>query len=179
MNFIAKLAERLFGPANSLATCGKDACGAEARTDQGYVSLPGSRQWSPGAPKPVNEENWISCHHCGRKIPGAMDWTIEEGRQKHFGTWTYVCPLCEASHVGTPIWSEDCTAQQTCHECGAELGQSFQCPKCSFPRGWMRVDCPTCKKRHPVFAPHWVARCDLFHLECVHCKSQFVSLCIC
>jgi len=180
MNFITKLWEGLFGrtrPPKWVQTPTED----DASTDPGYFQLPGSRQWSPppAIPNPVNEAGWKPCHACGRKIPVVMDETLEDGQIKSFGTWTCVCPFCGASHVGTPVWSEEKKRQEKCHECDAAVGELYQCPTCWFPRGWMRVDCPNCGKPHPIFAPHWVDSCDTFHLECVHCKSEFVSLCIC
>src|SRR5262245_23662683 len=81
------------------------------------------------------------------------------------GTWTYVCPFCGHAHVGTPSDQADFQSQATCHECGTDLDAFSQCPKCLFPRGWMTVQCPYCSNRQPVFAPHWVAHCDMFTLE--------------
>jgi hypothetical protein len=95
------------------------------------------------------------------------------------GTWTYVCPFCGHCQVGSPDDSPDIRAQTACHECGTALGAAFQCPKCSFPRGWVTVPCPFCGNRQPVYAPHWVFHCDMFTLECVKCEAAFDSYCIC
>ena len=109
----------------------------------------------------VNKANWKPCESCGRNIPVDVDWlSNEDGKCVETGTWTYVCPFCAHSHVGTPQRGRDIEAQRTCHECGAELGEHYQCPNCSLPRGWKRVDCPLCGNRQPVFMPHWVDWCD-------------------
>src|SRR5262249_4634306 len=134
---------------------------------QGYHVTPGGRQWSSAPRQPVDKSRWKPCQACSRLIPVVA------------GTCSYVCPFCGQGRVGTPDDSPDSLAQTACHECGAELGDSFQCRKCSFPRGWMTVQCPYCGARQAVHAPHWVAHCDLFTLECVKCESRFDSLCIC
>ena len=95
------------------------------------------------------------------------------------GTVTYVCSRCDHAHVGTPSWTGDAKRQTRCHRCDAELGDAYQCPKCSYPRGWMRVSCPYCSNEQPVHAPHWVVHCDLFRLECVKCGGLYQSLCMC
>src|SRR5262249_22708244 len=147
---------------------------------QGYRVTPGGLQWSPAPRQPVDKSRWKPCHACGRLIPVVEDWVtrivevrtasqrdfegtaIEEGMTypieavERAGTSTYVCPFCGHCHVGTPTDSLDIRAQTACHECGSDLGASFQCPKCSFPRGWMTVQCPYCGNRQPVNAPHWV-----------------------
>lgn len=135
--------------------------------EDGYHELPGSRQWPAWAKKPVDKSKWQECEECGRKTPVVKR------------TDTYVCPHCGHSHVGVEDWSDNVRRQATCHVCETELGENYQCPKCSYPRGWMRVDCPFCGNKQPVNAPHWVVGCDLFTLECVKCESQFISLCIC
>jgi hypothetical protein len=171
----------------------------------GYRVTPGGLQWSPGPRQPVDKSRWKPCDSCSRLIPVIEDWVgrivevrtagqrtgdpdgtiIEEGVTypiydwEPAGTWTYVCPFCGHCHVGTPGDSPDLRAQMACHECGTDLGSAFQCPKCSFPRGWMTVQCPNCGNRQPVNAPHWVVCCDMFTLECVKCESVFESLCIC
>jgi hypothetical protein len=147
---------------------------------EGYYRLPSTMQWTPGSPQRTDKEKWKSCEQCGRSIPIELDWHVTtDGQIEEAGTWSYVCPFCSHCHVGTPFWSEDAKKQERCHECGTKLGESYQCGHCSFPRGWMRVDCPICKHRQPVCAPHWLVQCDLFHLECVRCESVFDSLCIC
>jgi hypothetical protein len=172
---------------------------------QGYHVTPGGLQWSPAPQRPVDKSRWKPCHACGLLIPVVKDWVtriteirtagqrtwdpdgtvIEEGvihpitTAETAGTWTYVCPFCGHCHVGTPSDSPDIRAQAACHECGTDLGTGFQCPKCSFPRGWMTVQCPYCGNRQPVYAPHWVVHCDAFTLECVECECVFNSLCIC
>ena len=145
-----------------------------------YYELPGTRQWSPGAIERVDKTKWKRCEACERSIPVDHDGlTGADGFLVDAGTWTYICPFCSHCHVGTPVWNQDTKRQQTCHECGTELAEHYQCPQCSFPRGWMRVNCPYCGNRQPVCAPHWVAHCDLFSLECVRCEKVFYSLCIC
>jgi hypothetical protein len=76
-------------------------------------------------------------------------------------------------------WDVDAKTQQQCHECGTGLRDAYQCPQCGFPRGWVRVACPDCGYKQPVWAPHWVVHCDMFTLECVRCESVFHSLCLC
>src|SRR5262245_24911914 len=138
---------------------------------EGYHRLPGTMQWTPGKPKRVDKTKWKPCEHCGSSIPVKLDWIeTTDGRLEDAGTWTYVCPVCNHCHVGTPDWNEDTKKQEACHECETKLGEAYQCPNCSFPRGWMRVECPYCKNRQPVFAPHWVVYCDRFTLECVRCE---------
>lgn len=172
---------------------------------RGLQLTPGGFQWSPGVRLPVNKSGWKPCHACGRVIPVVEDYVtrvsevrtggqrtsdpngtvIEDGVSyavrtvERTGTSTYVCPSCGQCQVGTPGDSRDLRAQKTCHECGTDLGAAFQCPRCSFPRGWMTVTCPHCDSRQPVNAPHWVVGCDLFTLECVRCECVFSSLCIC
>ena len=146
---------------------------------QGYHRLPATWQ-SPTASRPVDKETWRECHECGSLTPVKQDWRGQpDGTVTNAGTYTYVCPHCAHSHVGTPEWNEGSKSQERCHECGSELGDLYQCPKCSYPRGWMRVKCPTCSHTQPVHAPHWVVHCDVFHLECINCGSTFDSLCIC
>jgi hypothetical protein len=147
---------------------------------EGYHRLPGTLQ-SPTPARPVDKTHWQTCGSCSRYIPVIEDRVLQpDGTLANAGTCTYVCPFCSHCHVGTPdTWSGDAEAQARCHNCDTELGDSYQCPKCSFPRGWMRVNCPYCGNSQPVYAPHWVVGCDTFHLECVKCESAFVSLCIC
>jgi transcription elongation factor Elf1 len=172
---------------------------------QGYHVTPGGQQWSTAPRKPVDKSRWKPCHACSRLIPvvevrgdrivevrtasqrpSDPDSTvIEEGLSRLVesvepaATWSYVCPFCGHGQVGTPGDSPDSQAKAACHECGAELGDSFQCRECSFPRGWMTVQCRYCGARQAVHAPHWVDHCDLFTLECVKCESRFDSPCIC
>jgi hypothetical protein len=172
---------------------------------QGYQQTPGGLQWAPAPRQPVEKSRWKPCHGCGRLIPVEKDYLIRPGEPGTAGqrtsdpdgtvidqgatqmgktverldTWSYVCPFCGHCHVGTPGNHPDLQAQKACHECGSDLGAAYQCPRCSFPRGWMTVACPYCGNRQPVLAPHWVVACDTFILECVKCESQFCSLCIC
>ena len=162
----------------------------------GFHMTPGFAQWSPGPRQPVDRSGWKPCHGCGRPVPvvrdrasrggapvpGADQPTPDENEAvvaEGPDTWTYVCPFCGHCHVGTPGDSPDLRAQTACHDCGTDLGGAYQCPTCSFPRGWMTVGCPYCGNRQPVFAPHWVVHCDVFTLECVRCETVFHSLCIC
>ncbi len=148
--------------------------------DDSYHRLPGTIQWTPRAPAPVDKAEWKSCENCNRLIPVTVDDArTTDGRIENDNSCTYVCPFCSHCHVGALSWSKEFPKQKTCHECGAALGESYQCPQCSFPRGWMRVTCPYCNNRQPVLAPHWVDLCDTYRLECVRCESVFVSLCIC
>jgi ribosomal protein L37E len=141
----------------------------------------GLRQWSPCSRRRADKTQWQTCHCCGRLVPAVEDWLSQSGGAvRRAGTWTYVCPYCNHCHVGTPDWGNaDVRNQKKCHECGTELSDAYQCPKCGFPRGWMRVDCPYCDHRQPVNVPHWVEGCDTFRLECVQCESIFDSFCIC
>jgi hypothetical protein len=144
-----------------------------------YHELPSTYQ-SPTAPRPVEKSKWQRCESCGRSIPAEVDYLFRsDGFREEAGTWTYVCPFCSHCHVGTPLDRQEIREQTHCHECGTELGDAYQCPACNFPRGWMRVACPYCGNKQPVYAPHWVIRCDAFKLECVRCESAFWSLCIC
>ena len=145
----------------------------------GYHRLPGTLQWSPGQKEAVDKTTWKPCDGCGRAVPVQLDKLPAASATENTLTWTYVCPFCSHCHVGSPYWSENAKQQKVCHDCGTELGEAYQCPKCKFPRGWMRVKCPCCKSQQPVFAPHWVAGCDMFRLECVDCESVFYSLFIC
>ena len=146
---------------------------------QGYHRLPGSLQ-SQMPPRPVDKGTWRQCARCGASTPVVKDRRIQaDGTLEETGTHTYVCAHCAHCHVGTPTWTADDERQTHCHECEAELGDAFECPQCSFPRGWMRVRCPYCSHEQPVHVPHWVVHCDVFHLECVKCESAFDSLCIC
>ena len=114
--------------------------------------------------------------------PGYYSVLFEDpdGIRVEVDTWTYVCSFCSHCEVGTPEdWNEDIRAQTRCHNCGTDLGSAYQCPECRFPRGWMDVNCPYCGNLQPVYAPHWVAHCDYFRLECVRCESLFMSACIC
>ncbi len=147
--------------------------------NEGYDRLPATWQ-SPSLPRSVNKACWHECQQCGCPTPVQADWQPQpDGTVAKTGTSTYVCAHCDHCHVGTPRWSEDAMAQQHCHNCGTALEDAYQCPKCSYPRGWMRVQCPSCSHLQPVYAPHWVVHCDAFHLECVKCENAFDSLCIC
>jgi len=144
-----------------------------------YDILPGSLQ-SHTPRRPVDAATWQACEECGKPTPVVYDFRLTpDGHLEETGTFTYVCAHCSHSHVGTPRWSDDEKRQKRCHECETELGDSYQCPRCHFPRGWMRVRCPRCSNEQPVHAPHWVVGCDMFHLECVKCENAFDSLCIC
>jgi len=148
--------------------------------DGSYHRLPGTLQWNPRARQPVDKAAWKSCENCRRSIPVVVDFVrTADDRIEKGSTCTYVCPFCSHCHVGASPRPEEFQKQQTCHECGSALGEFYQCPQCQFPRGWMRVDCPYCKNRQPVLAPHWVDLCDTYRLECVQCESVFLSLCIC
>ena len=174
MSAIRRFLDKIFGRGRDPITVQQpiDETADPAR----YHQLPGTLQFSPGAKQPVDKTEWKPCESCRRAVPVQPD---HDGQFANTGTWTYVCPFCSHCHVGTPSWSEDDKKQEACHECGAILGEAYQCPKCSFPRGWMRVVCPYCENRQPVLAPHWVEDCDTFRLECVRCESVFRSLCIC
>ena len=178
MSIIRKFLDKLSGRGGDPVTVAQPLDG-RARP-AGYFHLPGTLQWSPEPKEPVDKTKWKPCKNCGRAVPVELDWLVTQaGELAETGTWTYVCPFCSHCHVGTPFWSPDAKEQKACHECGTALGEHYQCPKCSFPRGWMRVACPHCKNQQPVQAPHWVHSCDAFRLECVRCESVFHSLCIC
>lgn len=180
MRFLRKFFTRMSAVSSGSPATNEDSLEPKLLAVQGYHQLPGSRQWSPASRGQVNKDNWKPCAGCLRNIPVEEDWSVgTDGQPKHTGTWTGVCPFCGRCHVGTPVWDTTDRNQKTCHECGTDLGEQYQCPNCSFPRGWMRVDCPHCRKKHPVLAPHWTDCCDTFRLECAHCESVFVSLCIC
>jgi DNA-directed RNA polymerase subunit RPC12/RpoP len=148
-------------------------------SDDYYSKLPGSLQ-SPTPRRPVDKDAWRECEKCREPTPIVADSRLTpDGHFEQTGTFTYVCAHCSHVHVGTPRWSDDEKRQKRCHECDAELGDSYQCPECSFPRAWMRVTCPRCSHRQAVYVPHWVVHCDMFHLECIACENSFDSLCIC
>jgi hypothetical protein len=170
MVFFRKLFQRFFGRSGPRGSPSGQFMHSEEAKRLGYDATPVGLQWSPGPRRPVEKSKWKPCHACGRLIP------VETERAD---TWTYVCPFCGHGHVGTPRDHPDVRAQARCHECGTDLDAAAQCPKCSFPRGWMTVQCPYCSNRQPVYAPHWVVHCDMFTLECVKCESTFASLCIC
>ncbi len=200
-----KKLQRLFGRSGPGGSQSRPFMDPEEAKRQGYHVTPGGLQWSPAARRAVDKSKWKPCHACGRLIPIKEDWVtrivevrtggqrtydpdgtvIEEGvtypieKSEKAGTWTYVCSFCNHCHVGTGSNDRDIRIQTTCHECGTELGNAYQCPKCSFPRAWMNVQCPYCGNRQPVDAPHWVGLCDMFVLECVKCECVFSSFCIC
>ena len=177
MNLLRTIVHKLFGQSDSpTPTAVSDT---ETRSQNKYYKLPATRQYSPRSQIAVDKTNWKPCLSCGRKIPVVGDGFIDEhGHGVTLETWTAVCPFCGHCHVGTPDPSF-LARQETCHECETPLGNLSQCSNCSFPGGWKRIDCPYCGKQHPVFMPHWVDYCDTFRLECVHCESVFISLCIC
>ena len=180
MNRLLKCLDWILRISPGLPAANVEASPAHDPEEKHWHRLPGSRQWSPGVPRPVNKAAWQSCAGCGRSIPVMKDWLVgADGQPQRTGTWSAVCPFCAQCQVGTPGDDPSDQRQKTCHECGTNLGDKFQCPQCSFPRGWMRVKCPSCQKPHPVLAPHWVDGCDTFRLECAHCETVFVSLCIC
>jgi hypothetical protein len=148
--------------------------------EHGYHQLPSTLQ-SATRRESVDKGNWQICGGCGRQVPVVEDWSMQaNGTRSKIGTYTYVCPFCDHSHVGTEQqWNQDLSAQVACHSCGTRLRDAYQCPQCQYPRGWMRVNCPYCGNEQPVFAPHFVLGCDMFTLECVHCESRFISLCVC
>jgi hypothetical protein len=166
MNIVRKLLQRLM-----TRTPGS------APTD--YDRLPASRQFYPGARRPVNKQNWRRCVKCDRATPVWPDVVVEDGQLRQLGTYSYVCGHCGDCHAGAPTTEESLRRQVACFECGTNLEGKEQCPKCGFPRGWMQVKCPNCQYEHPVYMPHWVDRCDTFILECVKCEQSYVSLCIC
>jgi hypothetical protein len=179
MRAILKLFGKLFGRADRGVAQDPQSLDDTLKRE-GYHRLPGTMQWTPGTPMQVDKANWRRCEHCGQSIPVKFDRKVTpDGEIEEAGTWTYVCAFCSHGHVGSPSWSEDVRKQEACHECGTKLGEAYQCPSCSFPRGWMRVECPYCKNQQPVLAPHWVDDCDMFRLECVRCEAVFLSLCIC
>jgi uncharacterized protein len=130
---------------------------------------------------PIDKGKWQTCSGCGRRIPVVDDLVMQsDGSLSSPGTFTYVCPFCSHCHVGARMrWNKDLAAQKACHSCGTGLSKDYQCSKCGYPRGWMRVSCPFCGNEQPVFAAHFVVGCDLFTLECVECESRLESLCIC
>ena len=124
----------------------------------------------------ANKASWQLCEACRRSIPVTNH---QPGTPAEPLRFTYVCPYCSHCHVGKELRDEEIKAQVVCHECGTALGGAYQCPRCSFPRGWLRMTCPYCEHRQPVFAPHWVNECDMFVLECVRCKSVSGNRCWC
>ena len=148
--------------------------------ERGYHHLPATFQ-SPTLGQPIDKGKWQTCSGCGRQIPVVDDLAMQsDGSLSTPRTFTYVCPFCSHCHVGTRMrWNKALVAQKACHSCGTGLSKDYQCSKCGYPRGWMRVSCPFCGNEQPVFAAHFVAGCDLFTLECVECESRFESLCIC
>ena len=147
--------------------------------NQNYVRMPGTWQW-PKSSQPVDKSHWRECTVCGCHTPAIEGWERQDdGSIVRNGTCTYVCAFCDHSHVGVPDWSEYAKRQNRCYRCDSEIGVAFQCPECQYPRGWMRVQCPSCSNTQPTFVPHWEVHCDMCRFECVQCKNAFDSLCIC
>ena len=173
MAVIRNMVQWLFGRTGSRETPSEPIMKVEEAERHGYRVTPGGLQWTPGPRQPVDKSGWIPCHACGRIIP------VVRGTTGSAGTVTYVCPFCAHGQVGTPSDHPDDQAQERCHECGTDIGGAPQCPKCSFPRGWMTVQCHCCGNRQPACVPHWVVHCDMFTLECVQCEFTSFSFCIC
>ena len=98
----------------------------------------------------ANKASWQRCEACRRSIPVTNH---QPGTPAEPLRFTYVCPYCSHCLVGKELRDEEIKAQVVCHECGTALGGAYQCPRCSFPRGWLRMTCPYCENRQPVFAP--------------------------
>ncbi len=164
-----------------------EGCGATFGIDwsrgqpaHGYVETPSGLQWTGRPRRAVDKSDWQPCANCGRSIPVNRDM---KPRGEHYlesaGTLTYSCPFCHYGQVGTPHYDSFVQRQSTCLDCKTPLAGGQVCPQCRLPKGWVRIDCPNCRFRHPVCAPHWTRPCDMFRLECVSCETVFESLCIC
>jgi hypothetical protein len=150
---IWKLFDKVFGRGGAAVKVRQPLDGTAHPAE--YYRLPGTLQWSPGPKEAVDKTKWKPCESCGRAVPVELDLLLNAaGKLEETGTWTYVCPFCSHCHVGSPDSTKDAKEQKVCHACRTELGEAYQCPKCKFPRGWMRVECPYCKQQQAVFAPH-------------------------
>lgn len=134
--------------------------------------------------KATDTTDWAWCERCLGQIPVVRDLVLDHehvGSQalRRTGTFTYVCPLCGHVHVGTPQDWGDVLRQERCFACRTPLGNAWQCPRCQYPRGWVKSQCYVCESMQPVFAPHLVASCDVYTLDCVVCGNRYVSYCIC
>jgi hypothetical protein len=145
----------------------------------GYVRRKARMRASKWTPR-VRKSGWKICESCQCLIPFERDLCLKGlGATEYLDTWTAVCPFCKHVHVGTPFDFDLIHLQKTCHACGTALGDQYQCPECKYPRGWTDVRCRYCHNQQPVFAPHWVAHCDWYLLQCVLCELVSESLCIC
>jgi len=136
---------------------------------------------SPTAIEPVDDLDWQPCHACATSIPVEFDCRIVGPQRvvESTGTISYVCPHCWATQIGTEPDPGLFEAQRNCHVCGHDLGDSPTCECCGMLRYWAVVACPRCGSPQAVEAPHLGIHCDAFTLDCVACRSRFVSLCIC
>ena len=154
---------------------------APGRLGNQAAQSPARAQPAPAVPWDlVDKSKWKPCGHCGRNIPVVADCDVNaDGTIRRLTTCTYVCPLCDHAHVGTPSAWPDLTEQVECHGCGANLEGRDQCPKCAYPRGWALIGCRHRGQKQPTFMPHLTDCCDLFTLECVRCEKVTSTPCIC
>jgi hypothetical protein len=137
--------------------------------------MPLTLQWTPDAAgERADRSTWIACHGCDRPIPARADRRFSGDR---LGTWSYVCPHCAATQIGS--LETDVDAQDACHACRAALGDLPACASCGMLRGWAVVRCPRCGHGQAVCTPHLASMCDVFRLQCVRCEIVTRSLCIC
>lgn len=126
---------------------------------------------------PASKSDWQPCHACAQPIPVQLNWRRDEPGPRVVASVSYVCPRCHATQLGV---EERCDHYDACHVCKTPLADDdLACSSCGMLRYWTCVACPTCGASQPVHVPHLGVHCDVFHLECVECETQFHSLCIC
>jgi hypothetical protein len=159
------------------------ACGAEipvlaARGESPRVASRRDFRRGRGAETPLYRAYCKFRRHRPRRKDQAR--RREDFHHGLLGSFTYVCPRCCATQVGTPPRHDPYDPPQTqCHVCEHELGDSPACPSCGMLRSWTVVGCPTCGAKQAVEVPHLTSMCDLFVLDCVACETRYCSLCIC
>ena len=126
MALIRVLLDKLFGKSATPPRENERSAPDPLNESHGYYGLPGTMQYGAGPAGRVDKTNWKPCESCDRSIPVVADYLIsDDGKLLETGTWTYVCPLCGHVHVGTPVWEPDRKSQETCHECGTNLGPAL------------------------------------------------------
>lgn len=144
-----------------------------------YDVMPVTLQWRPAEAEAeyADKAQWRPCHSCAQAIPMRRD-RVERGAElRELDTWSYVCPFCAATQLGSADNSVD--AQSACHGCAAALDDGPACAACGLLRGWAAARCPRCRHRQIVCMPHLATMCDAYKLQCVSCEIVTYSLCIC
>ncbi len=156
-----------------------DAPGYEVDAPAGYDVMATTLRWRPDdeSAEPVEKQAWTPCHLCARPIPVRRD-RVERGVElRDLDSWSYVCPFCGATQLGSAENSVD--AQSVCHGCTAALDDGPACGACGLLRGWAVARCPRCQHGQVVCMPHLAVMCDAYTLQCVNCEIVTYSFCIC